>query len=112
MAARLRRGGVAVVTIDLVRHGDDLWNRNLGVEVEDPARHGTLLDVVEEARRVGLELAHQETVRGWGDVDVDIGLLAFRKGSMPWGSRVRWSLGRLTRPAAPSRSSPSSRREE
>ena len=94
MAARLRRGGVAVVTIDLVRGTSDLWNRNLGVEVESPERHGSFDDVVAEARRVGLDLVRRETVREWGDVDVDIGLLAFTKGSAPWLARVRRRIDR------------------
>jgi SAM-dependent methyltransferase len=76
MAARTRRGGPVVLTIDLVRGTDDLWNRNLGVEVEDPDVHGTLQDVIDEGARVGLELFRKETVRDWGDTHVDIGLLA------------------------------------
>ncbi len=87
MAVRTRPGGLVVLTIDLVRGGDDLWNRNLGVEVEDPALHGTLQNVVEEGAAVGLELFHREVVRDWGDVSVDIGLLAMRKTDRPSGWR-------------------------
>ena len=72
---RVRTGGLVVLTIDLVRDSDVLWNRNLGVEVEDPRAHGTVQDVIREAKEAGLELMGQETVRSWGDTDVDIGLL-------------------------------------
>jgi hypothetical protein len=79
IAARVRPGGVTLLTIDLVRGRDDLWNRNLGLEVESLAVHGRLEDVITEAARVGLELVHQDTVRRWGDVEVDIGLLVLRR---------------------------------
>jgi hypothetical protein len=79
IAGRVRSGGLVVLTIDLARGSDRLWNRNLGVEVEDPASHGTFDDVVDESARVGLELFRRETVRDWGDTNVDIGLLAFRR---------------------------------
>jgi SAM-dependent methyltransferase len=79
MARRTRAGGLLILTIDLIRGSDALWNRNLGVEVEDLPAHGTLDDVVEEATRLGLELHSREVVRDWGDVDVDIALLVFRQ---------------------------------
>jgi len=81
MASRVRPGGLVVLTIDLVRNQDDLWNRNRGVEVEDPTGHGTITDVAIEAGRAGLELFRMDRVRHWGDVDVDIGLLAMRRTS-------------------------------
>jgi hypothetical protein len=79
MAARTRPDGLVVLTIDLVRGEDNLWNRNLGVQVEDPGRHGTFQDVIDEGAAVGLTLVRRDTVRAWGHVDVDIGLLALRK---------------------------------
>jgi Methyltransferase domain len=96
MAARVASGGLVVVTIDLVRGTDDLWNKNLGVEVEDASVHGTFDDVVREAAAVGLDLIRRETVREWGDVAVDIGLAAFLKTSEPPPIR---RLGRLRLPA-------------
>jgi SAM-dependent methyltransferase len=79
IAARVRPGGLVVLTIDLVRDSETLWNRNLGQVVEEPSRHGTFQDVVTECAAVGLELLHRETVRQWGDTHVDIGLLALRR---------------------------------
>jgi SAM-dependent methyltransferase len=91
IAARVRTGGLVVFTIDLVRDGDDLWNRNRGIEVEEPSRHGTITDVVAEAEARGLELFQVDRVRNWGDSVVDIGLLAMVRASRPT------SLGEVVR---------------
>jgi len=107
IAARTRLDGLVVLTIDLVRGRDDLWNLNLGVEVEALAEHGTLEDVVGECSAVGLETFAQEIVRDWGpDTRVDIGLLALRQtrvptpvespASSPSGARWRAKGRRLT----------------
>jgi hypothetical protein len=96
MASRVVAGGLVVLTIDLVRESDALWNRNLGVEVEDPSGHGTFDDVITEAAAVGLELVRREEVRGWGDVAVDIGLVMFQKRRARWGSAVGRRLARLS----------------
>jgi hypothetical protein len=93
IAARVRAGGLVVLTIDLVRGSDILWNRNRGIEVEDPRAHGAFDDIVAESAAVGLELFRRETVRHWGDVDVDIGLMAMRRTEALLPGRVR-RLGR------------------
>jgi hypothetical protein len=102
IASRVREGGLVVLTIDLVRGVDDLWNRNLGVEVEDLAIHGTLADVIEEGAAVGLELIDQQVVREWGETSVDIGLLAMRRTGAPpsgrWRSGARGLLRTTRRP--------------
>jgi hypothetical protein len=93
IACRVRRGGLVVLTIDLVRNLDDLWNRNRGMTVEAPEAHGTFADIVAECAAVGLELLKQERVRAWGDVEVDIGMVALRQTTTP--SPTGWrSLGR------------------
>jgi hypothetical protein len=98
ISARTRLGGLVVLTIDLVRGGDDLWNLNLGVEVEDFATHGSLHDVIEECAAVGLEIFREEVVRDWGDSRVDIGLLALRQTRTPsskgWRNTSRRLLSR------------------
>jgi hypothetical protein len=83
ISARTALGGLVVLTIDLVRGTEDLWNRNLGVVVEEIAEHGTFDDVVVECAAVGLETFSREAVRDWGDTSVDIGLLALRKAAEP-----------------------------
>jgi hypothetical protein len=99
MAGRVASGGLVVLTIDLVRGTDELWNKNLGVDVEDPSVHGNFDDVINEATVVGLHLIRRETVREWGDVAVDIGLAAFTKTadspSRPARRRIRL-VGRRT----------------
>jgi hypothetical protein len=101
ISARTRLGGLVVLTIDLVRGGDVLWNLNLGVEVEDFAAHGTLQGVVEECAAVGLELFRDEVVRDWGDSRVDIGLLAFHQTRIPstggWRATRRQLMSRVRR---------------
>jgi hypothetical protein len=79
MAHRTRADGLIVLTIDLVRGSEALWNRNLGVEVEELAAHGSLDDVVAEAGLHGLALVERQVVRNWADVDVDIGLLVLQQ---------------------------------
>ena len=79
ISARTRIGGLVVLTIDLQPGTDDLWNYNLGVQVDDPSDHGTLQSVVEECAAVGLELFYEERVRDWPVTHVEIGLLALRQ---------------------------------
>ncbi|MHB1518982.1 MAG: class I SAM-dependent methyltransferase [Acidimicrobiales bacterium] len=95
VSSRVRQGGLVVLTIDLVRGEDTLWNRNRGIAVEDPATHGTFSDIVDECGEVGLELDAEERVRDWGKVDVDIGLLVLVQRRQPSTSRWRRTLGRL-----------------
>lgn len=86
IAGRVKLGGLVVLTIDLVRDTDVLWNRSRGVEVEDPARHGTIGDVVVEAAERGLEVVRVDRVRHWGRAEVDIGLVVLRRSAR----RARW----------------------
>ncbi len=83
IASRVRKDGLVVLTIDLVRGTDTLWNRSRGLEVEDPSIHGVFGDVVRECADVGLELVDEDRVRDWGDVDVDIGLLVLGQRRSP-----------------------------
>jgi len=59
ISARVRNGGLVVLTIDLQRGSDALWNRNRGVQVEDPGRHGTFDGIVAE----GAAVASSSSVR-------------------------------------------------
>ena len=102
ISTRTRTGGLVVLTVDLVRGSDDLWNRNLEIEVEDAAAHGTFQDVIEECALVGLELFRDDTVRDWDETRVDIGLLALRQTSIAparpqraRGRHIRTKLRRL-----------------
>ncbi len=95
VSSRVGHGGLVVLTIDLVRGEDTLWNRNRGLAVEDPAVHGTFSDIVDECNAVGRELEAEERVRRWGEVEVDIGLLVRVQRGRPGASRWRRALGRL-----------------
>jgi hypothetical protein len=50
ISARVRPGRLVLLTIDLVRGRDGLWNRNRGLVVEDPSVHGTFQNIVDEGR--------------------------------------------------------------
>jgi 2-polyprenyl-3-methyl-5-hydroxy-6-metoxy-1,4-benzoquinol methylase len=78
IAQRLRPGGLMVLTVDLIRGEMDLWNQNMDQIVDEPGLHGTFQDVITEATAVGFELVRSDVVRGWGDVEVDIGLIVMR----------------------------------
>lgn len=94
IAARLRPGGLMILTVDLTRGGTDLWNRNRGQIVDEPDKHGTFQDVISEATSAGFELVQTDVVREWGDVDVDIGLIVMRRKGVsrgPWWRRRRES---------------------
>ena len=71
-----------VLTVDLVRGGNDLWNRNRG-QIVDERRHGTFRDVISEGAAAGFELIRKDVVREWGDVEVDIGLIVMRRTEDP-----------------------------
>jgi SAM-dependent methyltransferase len=79
MAARVRPGGVMVLTVDLKPGGMELWNRNMDQIVDKPGRHGTFQDLIAEGSNSGFELVRSETVRKWGDVEVEIGLIVMRR---------------------------------
>jgi hypothetical protein len=101
LSLRTRLGGLVVLTIDLVRGSDNLWNRNLGIEVEEPTKHGTIQDVAEECAAVGLQLFRDDVVRDWGEANVDIGLLALRQTedhtNRRWRAAKRHVISRIQR---------------
>jgi len=79
MARRVRPGGIVVLTVDLVRGNDELWNRVEGKTVERARVHGTFDDVIAEAGAAGLKLLESNRIRNWGDVRVDIGLFVLQQ---------------------------------
>ena len=60
LARALEMGGLMVFTVDLVKGTRKLWNRVLDIEVEPLEIHGSVEDMIEEARGVNLHLVHQE----------------------------------------------------
>jgi hypothetical protein len=80
LAVELERGGLLVLTVDLVPGGRQLWNRVLGVEVEPLSTHGTVTDLIAEADSVGLRLDCQEACPIHGH-ETDVLGLVFRAAS-------------------------------
>lgn len=76
---RLHHGGLLLLTVDIVRGSDVLWNRVMGAEVEDPSLHGTFPSLLAEVTSLGMSVLGAGPVRGWGDVQVDIGLVVARR---------------------------------
>ena len=72
---RIHPGGLLVLTVDLGRGTDALWNRNRGEEVEEAAVHGTFASLLAELDEAGMVVVGSEAIRDWGDVPVDIGLV-------------------------------------
>jgi 2-polyprenyl-3-methyl-5-hydroxy-6-metoxy-1,4-benzoquinol methylase len=52
----LNVGGKLLLTLDIVPGSDDLWNRDRGKDVEDPAIHGTVEGLVGELQNVGMRV--------------------------------------------------------
>jgi hypothetical protein len=99
ISARTRIGGLVILTIDLQPGTDDLWNYNLGVQVDEPSDHGTLQSVIEECSAVGLDLFYEERVRDWPVTHVEIGLLALRQRAPVPVGRWRAALETIRRGA-------------
>ena len=83
IAERVRTGGVVILTVDLARDSNDLWNQAQGRPVEPVRHHGTMRSLVGEVKQVGFEVSDIQTVRHWGDVPIDIGLLVLRRTARP-----------------------------
>jgi 2-polyprenyl-3-methyl-5-hydroxy-6-metoxy-1,4-benzoquinol methylase len=74
MASRTHPGGRVVLTVDVERDSDALWNRERGRQVEGVSEHGTVQDIERELVEAGLTPLKHEVIRGWGGTPVDIGL--------------------------------------
>ena len=83
LAQRVRTGGTAILTVDLVPNTNDLWNRAQGKVVESVRHHGSLRGLVREAKQVGFTASDVRTVRHWGGSPVDIGLLVLERDARP-----------------------------
>jgi 2-polyprenyl-3-methyl-5-hydroxy-6-metoxy-1,4-benzoquinol methylase len=83
LAQRVRPGGTAVLTVDLTRNTNDLWNRAQGQVVESVRHHGSLRGLVREAKQVGFTTSDVQAVRDWSDLPIDIGLLVLEREARP-----------------------------
>jgi SAM-dependent methyltransferase len=80
---RIRRwlepGARLLVSVDLVPGTDQLWNRNLGQEVERPEDHGDLAAMVGELEGTGFQATDRVELRELPEMDVDCAMLSFVK---------------------------------
>jgi 2-polyprenyl-3-methyl-5-hydroxy-6-metoxy-1,4-benzoquinol methylase len=77
IAGLLRPGGALFLTVDLIAPGDELWPFAEGRIVEES--HGSLGDLCDEMRSVGLGIQSLEVVRALPATRVDIALIAAGK---------------------------------
>ena len=49
----LKKGGRLLLTVDLEKNSNKLWNRSSGEQIEDPDEHGTLESMIYELQRLG-----------------------------------------------------------
>lgn len=59
LGRQVKSGGRVVITVDVLPGTEQLWNRVVD-EVEPLDEHGTVTDMLDEARRAGLHLVHIE----------------------------------------------------
>ena len=83
LAQRVRPGGTVVLTVDLARNTNDLWNKAQGQVVESVRHHGSLGGLVREAKQVGFAILDVQVVRHWSDRPIDIGLLVLHREARP-----------------------------
>ena len=68
----LKKGGLFLLTIDLVPDTDKIWNLNEGKIVEDEEIHGTVASLEAELKKSGFEIKESETQRSINDSRTDV----------------------------------------
>lgn len=89
---QLMPGGLLLLTVDLIRDTDSLWNLCEGKLVEDPAVHGEFATLLEELCTAGFDIASTQIQRGIPDCRVDIGFIraTSRLAWNPLRTSLRW----------------------
>jgi 2-polyprenyl-3-methyl-5-hydroxy-6-metoxy-1,4-benzoquinol methylase len=75
---QLKAGGLLLLTVDLVRDTNQLWNLCEGKAVEDPAIHGEFVTLLDELCDAGFEVESTEIQRNIPDCRVDVGFISAR----------------------------------
>ncbi|MEM1071120.1 MAG: class I SAM-dependent methyltransferase [Planctomycetota bacterium] len=75
IAKKTKIGGRILITLDLVKGSDDLWNMSDGKVVEDRTKHGTLQTFIQELEAAGFKMESPETIRDPRFERVDLSLL-------------------------------------
>lgn len=72
--------GQLILTVDLIRGTDHLWNYDEEQVIEDVNNHGGLKDLILEITQLGFQLVKKELLKELpANYKVDCALLLFRK---------------------------------
>ncbi len=77
---QLKPGGLLLLTVDLVRGTDSLWNLCEGKQVEEPAQHGKFSTLCDELIAAGYEIVSTDVRREVPKSRVDIGFIRANRG--------------------------------
>ena len=77
--AQLKQDGLLLLTVDLVRDTNSLWNLCEGRIVDDPAVHGEFDTLIGELRSAGFDVAQTSIQRSVPNCRVDIGFVRAKK---------------------------------
>jgi hypothetical protein len=73
--SQLKAGGLLLLSVDLVRDTNLLWNLCEGKTVEDPGVHGEFSTLIDELQQAGFDIAHTDIQRSVPNCRVDIGYI-------------------------------------
>jgi 2-polyprenyl-3-methyl-5-hydroxy-6-metoxy-1,4-benzoquinol methylase len=76
MAATLKNNGQLLLTVDLIKNSQQLWNMAEGKIIEDETIHGTLDDFIHELEIIGFNEIEHNIVRMRSAERVDIALIS------------------------------------
>jgi len=74
----LKNNGLLLLTIDLIKGSNDLWNMVSGKIVEEQENHGTLDSFIQELEILGFIIESAQTIRMPKDERVDISMIKAR----------------------------------
>ncbi|MFD2672020.1 hypothetical protein [Marinicrinis sediminis] len=75
MRKSLKKNGRLLLTIDLEKNSNRLWNYSEGKMVEDAHLHGTMPDIENELRKLGFSIMESRCIRLPNSERVDLGLI-------------------------------------
>jgi 2-polyprenyl-3-methyl-5-hydroxy-6-metoxy-1,4-benzoquinol methylase len=74
-AYSLKIGGSMILSVDLIKHSEDLWNQSSGNIVDIENAHGTLNDLLDELKAEQFEILESEIISLKGVENIDLGLI-------------------------------------
>ncbi len=76
MAYTLKNKGRLLLTLDLVKETQELWNMSAGKTVEDIKKHGTIDNIVQELESLGFEIDKTELYKMPENEKVDLAMIS------------------------------------